>query len=315
MTRDRSSSATLTRRGRGLRHPTAIAAAAVLVGLALGCATSAAKVASPAQQREERYVETAVLKAVNGPACVSEHVPATNPGTPPASLLSILGVLRQPVTAADKPPGRVLEHESDLYVNYVRLARSAFGQNWYVWVAGPAFLPPAHLNRCLAAQTADFHNELPRIPTRLRAATTRMFAGQLAAERRADTRPPRPVGVTLVGLQPNGTGGGGGGANAAEIESHGMWGSSSGGTGANPGLTLFSGVVPDGVATVTLHYPAGKVGGFSRRTAPAITIKAHAVNNVVIVSVPRAGAQATGAVTTTWRRADGSIIKRIHGAL
>ena len=68
MTRDRSSSATLTRRGRGLRHPTAIAAAAVLVGLAPGCATSAAKVASPAQQREERYVETAVLKAVNGPA-------------------------------------------------------------------------------------------------------------------------------------------------------------------------------------------------------------------------------------------------------
>jgi hypothetical protein len=121
--------------------------------------------------------------------------------------------------------------------------------------------------------------------------------------------------VTLFGLQPNGSGGGGGGADAAEIERHGMWGSSSGGTGANPGLTLFSGVVPDGVATVTLRYSAGKVGGFSRRSVPAITIKAHAVNNVVIVSVPRAGAQATSAVTTTWRRADGSIIKTIHGAL
>jgi len=66
-----------------------------------------------------------------------------------------------------------------------------------------------------------------------------------------------------------------------------------------PGVDTVHGIVPDGVAIVTLYYPAGKVGGFSRRTDPAVTIKAHVVNNVIVVSVRRAGAQATGAVTTT----------------
>jgi hypothetical protein len=46
-----------------------------------------------------------------------------------------------------------------------------------------------------------------------------------------------------------------------------------------------------------------------------VTIKAHAVNNVVVVSAPRAGEQATSAVTTTWRAANGTIIKTIHGNL
>jgi hypothetical protein len=258
-----------------------------------------------------------VLKAINGPACVREQLPATNVGSPPPSLLSILGVLRLPETPADKVPPQITSHEVDLYVNYIRLARSAFGRDWYVWVAGPpqGSLPPANENRCLAAEAADFRSELPSIPKALRAPTTQMFNVQLGAERRFDAHPPRPVGVHLFGLNPGGGGGGGGGADAAEIAKQGMWGSSSGGTGANPGLTLFHGVVPDGVATVTLHYPAGKVGGFSRRTASAVTINAHAVNNVVVVSVPRAGAQAMGAVTTTWRAADGTTITTIHGGL
>jgi hypothetical protein len=38
------------------------------------------------------------------------------------------------------------------------------------------------------------------------------------------------------------------------------------------------------------------------------------VNNVVVVSVPRAGAQAMN-VTTTWRAADGATIKTIQGGL
>ena len=61
--------------------------------------------------------------------------------------------------------------------------------------------------------------------------------------------------------------GGGGGENAAQIESSGMWESESGGTGADPGRTTFQGVLPDGVTSVTLHYPAGKLGGFSIEAA------------------------------------------------
>jgi hypothetical protein len=283
----------------------------------VGSYSAAAKSPSARQLREQQYVETAVLKGINGPACVPEHVAATNVGAPPASLLSILGVLRLPTTPADRLSLRFLAHESDVYVNYIRYARTAFGRRWYVWVAGPpqAFLPPANISGCLAAQTADFQQELASIPKALRNATSKMFDVQIRGERRNDARPPRPPGLTLFGLTPGGGGGGGGDATAAVIEQQGSWGSSSGGTGANPGLTLFSGVVPDGVATVTLRYPAGKIGGFSRRTGPAVTIKAHAVNNVVVVNVPRAGEQATSALTTTWRAANGTIIKIIHGNL
>jgi len=283
---------------------------------AVSSRSAAAKAPSARQLREQKYVESAVLEGINGPACVPEHVAATNPGAPPASLLSILGVLRLPATPVDRLSLRFLSHETDLYVNDIRYARTAFGERWYVWVAGPpsAFLPPANISGCLAAQTADFQQELPSIPKALRDATSKMFDAQISGERLHDASPPRPPGLTLFGVTAAG-GGGGGDATAAEIEQQGSWGSSSGGTGANPGLTLFSGVVPDGVATVTVHYPAGKIGGFSRRTGPAVTIKVHAVNNVVVVSVPRAGEQATNAVTTTWRAANGTIIKTIHGNL
>jgi hypothetical protein len=305
----------LTRRWR-LAALVALAAIVVASVSVTESSDAAASGPSARQQREQRYVQTAVLKGINSPACVPRRVPATNTGAPPASLLSILGVLRLPATPADKVPLQITSHQTDVFVNYIRFARSAFGVNWYVWVAGPpqAFFPPANEDSCLAAQSADFRSELPSIPHALRNATTQMFNVQLRQERSRDSLPPRPPGVDLYGLNPGGGGGGGGGATAAIIEQQGSWGSTSGGTGANPGLTRFNGLVPDGVATVTLHYPAGKVGGFSRRTAAAVTITAHAVNNVVVVSVPRAGAQAMN-VTTTWRTADGTIIKTIHGGL
>jgi hypothetical protein len=205
--------------------------------------------------------------AASGSTCPS--LPARVTGPPPAALLSILGVLREPASAADALPASVLSGETDLYVDYVRFARSAFGREWYVWVSAPRFHPP---DACSS------------------------------------------VGVTLFGVGGNG-GGGGGDASAAQIEGRGSWISIGGGTGADPARTLFAGVVPDGVATVTLHYPAGKLGGFSRRSGPALTVTGHAVNNVVVVSVERAGEQATGAVTTTWRTASGTIIKTLHGAL
>lgn len=131
------------------------------------------------------------------------------------------------------------------------------------------------------------------------------------AVRRCD----RSVGVALFGLGGRSGGGGTGGGTAAQIESRGMWISIGGGTGADPARTLFAGVVPDAVATVTVHYPAGKLGGFSHRSGPALTVTGHAVNNVVVISVERAGEQATGADTTTWRAANGTVIKTLHAAI
>ena len=68
-------------------------------------------------------------------------------------------------------------------------------------------------------------------------------------------------------------------------------------------------LVPDGVATVTLRYRARHIGGLGRRILPALTVTGHAVNNAVVVSVPRTSAQAQTIQSMTWRAANGSIIK------
>jgi hypothetical protein len=69
----------------------AVASVLTVIALALiavaGSSAAASNAPSARQQREERYVETAILKAINGPACVRERVPATNPGAPPAEVV------------------------------------------------------------------------------------------------------------------------------------------------------------------------------------------------------------------------------------
>lgn len=192
-------------------------------------------------------------------------------GAPDQALLSILGVLRRPATPADELPSST--HFLDggflgeqVFVRYIRRARTAFGETWYVI--------PARFTSCAIGGPHE--------------------------------------GIMLFGFGASG-GGGGGGQSAAVIEQHGMWGSTSGGTGNPAGITYFHGVIPDGVATVTFHYPAGKVGGFSRRTGGPVTVDARVINNVVVVAVPRAGEQATGSVTVTWRAADGHVVKTFNG--
>lgn len=295
---------------------------AVLAGLAAAAVVSEGapeQVRTPGttQQQEADYVSAAVLKGLNGPACAHKHAAAIKSGAPPTGLLSILGVLRGPPTAADRVPVRTLSHLVGLYRNYVRFARAASGRKWWVWVSSGsvALLPPANVARCLAAQTAALRQELPGIPAALRAQTIQMLQAQLRAERRRDAQPPPPAGVTLFGLAASGIGGGGGGADAVQITRQGLWVSSGGGTGADPGRTLFAGVVPDGVASVTLHYPRGKLGGFSRRSGPAINSTAPVVNNVVVVAVERAGQQSMTNLTATWRNSHGATIKIFHGNL
>jgi hypothetical protein len=70
-----------------------------------------------------------------------------------------------------------------------------------------------------------------------------------------------------------------------------------------------SGIVPDGVATVTFHYPAGRVGGYSHSMAPAANVTTRPVNNVIVVMVPRGGGNGRSWTTMTWRAANGTIIQ------
>jgi hypothetical protein len=71
-------------------------------------------------------------------------------------------------------------------------------------------------------------------------------------------------------------------------------------------------LVPDGVATVTLHYPAGRVGGFNRHHSPAVTITTKIVGNLMIVTVPRGGNRLMAPMTMTWRSVSGTTVKTFN---
>jgi hypothetical protein len=116
-------------------------------------------------------------------------------------------------------------------------------------------------------------------------------------------------GVALLAVGPIGAIGGAGGETVGDITAD-VFSESIGG-GVPP--TTFPAVVPDDVGSVTVHYPAGKAGGFDRHHLSAATITARAINNVVVLRVPRGGRQADGAGTTTWRTTDGRVIKTVQG--
>lgn len=67
---------------------------------------------------------------------------------------------------------------------------------------------------------------------------------------------------------------------------------------------LLSGLVPDGVATVTAAYPA-------TQTTPALSTLVHVTNNVFVTNIPITHRDRQP--TLTWRSADGAIIRTIPG--
>jgi hypothetical protein len=72
-------------------------------------------------------------------------------------------------------------------------------------------------------------------------------------------------------------------------------------------------LVPDGVASVTIHYPAEAASGFSHEIVPAFTTTIKVVNNVIAVLVPRAAFRAIGgAGSMVWHAANGSVVKTFN---
>ena len=100
---------------------------------------------------------------------------------------------------------------------------------------------------------------------------------------------------------------GGGGASAADIERGRAVGTGPPGSGTSATITM---IVPDGVATVTLRYPAGRASGYSPKISPPFTVITAPVNNELVVRVPRSGGGGPILVPTMiWRAANGHIIR------
>jgi hypothetical protein len=112
-------------------------------------------------------------------------------------------------------------------------------------------------------------------------------------------RRPSTEGVAIFG-----PGGGGGEATATRIEQGQALVIASNFAHSTIGM-----LVPDGVASVTLRYPAGVVGGFNRHHAQAFTLTRAVSENFVVLTVPRKSGRLSDDMTMLWRATDGQIVK------
>jgi len=97
---------------------------------------------------------------------------------------------------------------------------------------------------------------------------------------------------------------GGGGASAADIEAGRDVSTGSPGSATSATITM---VVPDGVASVVLRYPAGRPSGYSPKISPAFAVTARPIGNEVVVRVPRSagGGPIWAPSAMIWRMHDG----------
>ena len=115
-----------------------------------------------------------------------------------------------------------------------------------------------------------------------------------------------------------GAGGGGPGGTAKSIVSGSFVVTGGPGIAGNPDSGTVTLVVPDGVASATIHYPAGPANTLKpKAVSPPITITASAVGNLLLFNVPRdsGGAQIFKPTSMIWRDAKGKIVKRFSHRL
>jgi len=119
-----------------------------------------------------------------------------------------------------------------------------------------------------------------------------------------DLETPLDLGHGLMG------GTGGGGADAAAIQDgHDV----STGPPGSPTSATITMIVPDGVASVTLRYPAGRASGYSPKISPPFTVTTAPVQNEVVIRVPRsAGGGPIWQPTMVWQAPDGRVIRTFH---
>ena len=288
-----------------------IAGALAVGGIAL--AHSGALSRHKVEQQAVRLYNEANHQASRRPECKLPPPPpmTISHGSPSAALLSILGILRRPATPEDALPsqGVDLPFVQDVFVDYVRVAHAADGREYYIVPAGDARAGlPVESHACLST----FHRTLLRVlrgkPARVRRRALHFYAERARNDRRVATRGPQE-GVFMFARGPHGLGSGGGGADAAFLETHGMFGSS----GQRDGSSVVSGLVPDGVATVTSTFQRVYSRGLGHRPAvyPSVIRRTDPVqDNVVSFAVARSAEDAL-ASRMVWRAADGSVVRVI----
>ena len=255
---------------------------------------------SPQQQHETTYVFAVEEAAMKTPACRSPAIPraTVSDASPSPALLSELGVLRRAATPADKltlpmGSGQVYPvNAQTVYVRDIRRARVRDGVSYYLIPVGHIVEPVALSARCIAKQKALLRRDLPRLPASERSSTVALQTKMIAGLQGSTGGPPQD-GVCVWGATAAG-----GSGNCETVSQF------TAGVAVEENGSTMIGVVPDGVASVAFHYPAG-------HGVPAVTVTANVVGNVYAASVGRLLPSGAFPPQVSWRSANGTVIRTI----
>lgn len=194
---------------------------------------------------------------------------------PPHGLVTRMAVLRRPQRHDDKPPVRLsLFPFRLLAIDYTRkLGEGPDGESYYLVPGSVGF--PRTPRRCLRHLSPHQRRVEQRI-------------------RRQARRRERVIGLGMFEVSNSPRGGTGGGGCCSDA--HALVSNRTTQTSGVSGHSTVTGLVPDGVASVTLRWHRGP----ERNAAVA--------NNFWVTSVPRSAPRAFP-TTTIWRGADGHLVK------
>jgi hypothetical protein len=245
------------------------------------------------RRAEMRYTGIAQRHADRLAVCQTR--PAnTLTGAPPRSLTARLAAIRQPGPAL-RLPGLLARNLRHLYVHHSRLVLRQHGNTYWLVTVAESGEGPLLTHACQTATVAALQHELPRIPARLRTSTMQLLRSQLRILARSFS-----PAVCLAVRYPAAD------VTTCSADIHQI---------DNDGLVTYygrlTGVVPDGVASVTVHY-------HDPTTNAPLTVSAPVTDNVFATAIPpeispaRIGASNNPIIT--WNAADGRTLKRIDSA-
>lgn len=233
-----------------------------------------------------------------------DRTSSTTHDPPSQPVLDAIAALRRPATAAEAalPPSAGHGGLGEVHVDHIRNLIAANGQLFTVIVARRMPVSFRISASCLDAQHARLLVLLKGQPRRLTSVTLEEFGKVRDGQEKNNKQPTTPQdGIFLFD-----TGGGGGGGDIDSFRRRGNFMSS----GAS-GSSLLSGLVPDGVASVTLEYPRRVSRGklYKPTVYPkALTRTVRVQQNVLSLRVPR-GAGDAFPPRMLWRASDGKLLR------
>ena len=215
------------------------------------------------------------VPAASGANCRNPHFPPTKltHRAPPQGLVSRMAVLRRPKQAEDKPPVKLaLFPYRLLAIDYIRkVGEGPDGEGYYIVPGSVGY---------------------PRLPRRC---LRRLSPHRRRVEQRIERQARKRERVIALGMFEWGSSGGGGGGGCCS-DAHALVSNRTIQTSGFHGHSTVTGLVPDGVASVTLRWHRGP-----ERNATV-------ANNFWLTTAPYSAPRAFP-TTTIWRDAAGHLVK------